>query len=162
MGSDIHDSGHPGVVLHRFGKGKALYVSGDIGTAFSDHPVPRLRDFLSDLVHRADLKVLVDGPQIILASAFEVEGHKVNVHLYHRFRPMIPWDFHHWDAAQWASLDSPFPVHNIRLTFPQGIEKAFMPLRKLALTIENGSTVVVPEVYLHDVVQVTPSKGQSG
>ena len=153
-GTDVHDSGHPGVSLHPFGKGRSMYVSGDIGTAFSDHPLPRVRRFFAELLRRGGPQLEVDAPARVQATALRVDDHTVNVHLYHRMRPMVPWDFHHWNVQQWAALDEPTPEHNIVISFNEGeIVSAEMPLRGLSLQVQGGNTVTVPEVYLHDVVQ---------
>ena len=152
---DTHDSGHPGVVEHKWGKGKSIYISGDIGEGYSDHPLQRVRGFFIDLVKRGDLQVEVDCPSRILTHALYGENGKLNVHLYHRFCQMCPWEQHHVDEQQWSAIDEPFPVHDIKVKINGGgVKSARMPLRSLDLQVENGTTIFVPEVYLHDIVEV--------
>ena len=148
-----HDSIHPGVTLNTFGRGKAIYISGDIGTGFCDHPLPQVRQFFSSLVNRGGLRVEVDAPANVFATAFEAGPNRRHVHLYHRFCPMIPWNQSHPEAYQWAALDKPYPVQGIRVRIAdRNVRSARMPLQDRDLAVESGSNVVVPEVALHEVI----------
>ena len=150
-----HDSGHPGVVEHAWGQGKAIYLSGDIGEGFCDHPLQRVREFFVDLVRRGDLLVEISCPSRILTHALYRGQGTLNVHLYHRFCSMIPWEQNYPDAQQWSALDEPFPVHDVELQITKGkVKSARMPLRDLDLEVKDATTIRVPEVYLHDVVEV--------
>ena len=135
---DTHDSGHPGVVEHAWGKGKSIYISGDVGEGFCDHPLQRVREFFVDLVKRGGLRVEVSCPSRVLVHALYGEQGTLHVHLYHRFCQMTPWERHHIDSQQWSALDEPFPVHDIQVTVAGGgIKHARMPLRDLDLEVEE-------------------------
>ena len=158
--SSAYDSTHPGVVLHRYGKGQSIYVSGDIGEGFANWPVLVCRRFFADLIERGAMMIQVEAPSRILATAFRVDGKTINVHLYHRFSHMQHFDNSEpggagdW-AHQWALLDEPFPVHDIKIHFNDArIKRARMPLQNAELEVDD-STIAVPPVYLHEVVQVT-------
>ncbi|MDP7490657.1 MAG: hypothetical protein QGG10_09110, partial [Arenicellales bacterium] len=158
--SSAYDSTDPGVVLHRYGKGRSIYVSGDIGEGFAAWPVLVIRRFFADLIERGDLMIQVDAPSRILTTAFRVDEKTINVHLYQRFGHMQHFDNAEpggagdW-AHQWALLDEPFPVHDIKVRFNgMRIARASMPLQDAELDVDD-STIAVPQVYLHEVVQVT-------
>ena len=158
--TDIYDSKHPGVTLHRHGKGQAIYVSGDVGHAFADHPLPVHRRFIADLVRRGGMIVEIETHSRLLATAWRADDGNVHVHLYERMMPMTPFDFGHFDVASWSSLDEPHTFGDIKVTLPAGnIRSARMPLRDLDLTVEAGRSVHVPEVRLHDVIVIEQNEG---
>ena len=135
-----HDSTHPGVTVNRFGRGTATYVSGDIGTGFCDHPLPQVRRLFSELVERGGLRVDIDAPSTVFATAFEAGPDHRHVHLYHRFCPMTPWAESHFSAAQWAALHTPHPAHNIRVRIiDREVRSAWMPLQDRELEVESGA-----------------------
>ena len=79
----------------------------------------------------------------------------MNVHLYHRPCAMVPFEAAAWDAQQWSALDEAFPVHDIKVKVNGGgVRSARMPLRDLGLVVREGNIIEVPDVYLHEVVEI--------
>ena len=155
------DSGHLGITAHRHGQGLAIYVSGDAGTAFCDHPVPRLAELFADLVRRGGLTLTIDAPPRLLTAARARapgdagDGSRIEVHLYERMLPQLPWDRQHPDVQTWGALDPPTTFRDIAITVNEGrVVRARLPLLGRELTVKDG-TVVVPEVVLHQVVELT-------
>ena len=155
------DSGHLGITAHRHGRGLAIYVSGDVGTAFCDHPVPRLAELFANLVRQGGLALTIDAPPRLLAAARTRgpaeggDGSRIEVHLYERMLPQLPWDRQHPDVQTWGALDPPTTFRDIAITMNEGeVVRARLPLSGRELTVRDG-TVVVPEVVLHEVVELT-------
>ena len=94
--TDRLDSGHLGITAHRHGRGLAIYVSGDVGTAFCDHPVPRLAELFADLVSQSGLALTIDAPPRLLTAARTrdpgegSDESRIEVHLYERMLPATP------------------------------------------------------------------------
>ena len=47
-----YDSSEPAVTLHRYGKGQAIYISGNVGAGYAHSPYPPLKRFVASLVKR--------------------------------------------------------------------------------------------------------------
>src|SRR5207247_9237887 len=45
-----YDSAEPAITLCRFGKGEAIYISGDVGEGYHHNPYPVLKRFVAHLV----------------------------------------------------------------------------------------------------------------
>lgn len=149
-----HDSGHLGVTHHRYGQGQAIYISGDIGNGFCDHPLPCIRSMFEDLVCRGELHCEIDGPSDLFATAFEQAPDRWLVHLYQQFVPFTPWTRSHPETPQWAALTKIRPAHNVTLKFNTfDIIKATLPLSNDTLVVENN-TVTIPEVLDHIIVEI--------
>ena len=159
--TDRLDSGHAAITAHRHGRGLAIYVSGDVGAAFCGHPVPRLAALFADLVRQAGLALTIDAPPRLLAAARARasgdggDGSRIHVHLYERMLPLLPWDRQHPDVQTWGALDPLTEFRDVAITLHEGrIARARLPLSGRELTVTDG-TVVVPEVVLHEVVELT-------
>lgn len=156
--TDRLDSGHPAITAHRHGRGLTIYVSGDVGAAFCGHPVPRLAALFADLVRQAGLALTIDAPPRLLAAArtrAPGDGSRIDVHLYERMLPLLPWDRQHADVQTWGALDPPTVFRDVSITLHEGrIARARLPLSGRELTVTDG-TVTVPEVVLHEVVELT-------
>ena len=69
--------------------------------------------------------------------------------------PQLPWDRQHPDVQTWGALDPPTTFRDIAITMNEGeVVRARLPLSGRELTVRDG-TVVVPEVVLHEVVELT-------
>ena len=158
---DRLDSGHLGIIAHRHGDGLAIYLSGDVGSAFLDHPVPRLAELFADLVGQGGLSLTIDAPPRLLAAARRRapgdgdDAARIEVHLYERMLPFLPWDRQHPDVQTWGALDPPTRFRDLAITLNEGeVVRARLPLSGRDLTVKDR-TVVVPEVVLHEVVELT-------
>jgi len=169
----MHDSGHPGVTCNPVGKGKAIYVSVDVGTAFHGYPTPRIRRFMAGLAARAPAAITVEAPSRFEITAFWRGQFRLLVHLYQRWHPALPWQME--VRPMFFALDEPFPVHGIKLHL-RGlrVKTARMPLQNLRLepskpqrglpggpppgssteASQDAVTLQLPPVYLHEVIEL--------
>ena len=69
--------------------------------------------------------------------------------------PLLPWDPQHPDVQTWGALDPPTRFRDLAITLNEGeVVRARLPLSGRDLTVKDR-TVVVPEVVLHEVVELT-------
>lgn len=82
QGSIGEDTGYPAVTLNKFGKGKAVFISGRIFSAYWAKNNPHLKYLIRNLVNLVIPEKLleVDGPASLEVSLFQ-EGQKKIVHL---------------------------------------------------------------------------------
>ena len=157
-----HDTGDPAVVLNEYGKGRAIYVAGDVGGAFMNSPYPPLMRFVAGLVKRSPPPVEIDGPQALEVTVARRPSGELMVHLVNNPTPLIPWriaddddlDRLGPDMGSFNAVLELVPLRDIRVRF-NGLEVSSvrMPLQGLDLAVEDGE-VVVPEVKLHEVLLV--------
>lgn len=60
-----HDSGEPAITSHPFGKGRAIYLAGDVGGAYMNSPYPLLRRLVAELAGRGQPPLTVTAPEQI-------------------------------------------------------------------------------------------------
>ena len=161
-GDDL-DSGHLAVTCHQFGRGQAVYVSGDVGTAFASLPLPRLRALVGGLVARGGRLIKVEAPSRLLVAARWSDPGVLQVHLYERMLPMVPWDHYHPDVQAWSAIEEPIRFHNVAVTVVDDEAGVIRAARLLpggeALQVRDGCSVVVPELELHAVVELELGSG---
>ena len=56
-----YDSGEPTVTIHRYGKGRAIYIAADAGGAYLNNPYPPLKRFIAKLVKRTRPPVEIEA-----------------------------------------------------------------------------------------------------
>ena len=153
-----YDSGEPGVTVHPFGKGKAVYISGDVGGGYTHNPYPPLKRFVADLVGRTRPPIEVEAPKVIEVTAATRGPNELMIHLLNNPTPYFSLS----DSAENAhdvctyfyNLEEVNPIRDIKITFNDiKPETARMPLRDIDLDITGRPpTVVVPEVKIHEVI----------
>ena len=157
-----YDSAEPAVTVHSFGKGHAIYIAGDVGSAYMNSPYPHLRRFVAHLVGRAPAPIEVEAPEVIeMTAAYRPSG-ELMIHLLNNPLTIVPWKIEgtreDYDANQ-GIFHAPFevnPIHDIRIRF-NGLNpvSARLPLQQADLEISgHPATIVVPKVDLHEVVLV--------
>ena len=162
-----HDTGQPAVVISEYGKGKVVYVAGDVGGAFMNSPYPPLMRFVVGLVKQTPPPVEIEGPQALEITAAHRPSGELMVHLINNPAPLIPWRIYDDEDMQRlrpdmgsfnAVLELP-PLRDIRVRFndPE-VKSVRMPLQDIELQLEDGA-VVVPEVRLHEVLLVELADG---
>ena len=151
------DSLEPTVTVHKFGKGQAFYVSGDVGGAYMNNPYPPLKRFVSNLVRRTPPPIDIDAPQCIEATAVMRNPDQLMVHLLNNPTPMIPMDIveregvtTHFYLQELNSVrDILIKVNGFR------IKSVTLPLQGKSLKVTGHENMfVVPEVKLHEVALV--------
>ena len=157
-----HDTGEPAVVLNEYGKGRTIYIAGDVGGAFMNSPYPPLMRFVAGLVKRTPPPVEIDGPQALEVTAVRRPSGELMVHLVNNPTPLIPWriaddddlDRLGPDMGSFNAVLELVPLRDIRVRFngPE-VSSVRMPLQGLDLAVEDGA-VVVPEVKLHEVLLI--------
>ena len=154
-----HDAGVPTVTVHAFGKGKAYYINGDVGAAFTWNPYPPLKRFVAELVGRTPPPFEVVAPRAIQVSAARRADGRLMIHLVNHplpyFRHAFSEKSHQMVCTYFYNLEEVTPIPGVQLTFhdlaPASVS---LPLQNLDLPISD-SMVTVPEVKLHEVVLVS-------
>lgn len=151
-----HDSGEPTVTVNAFGKGRAIYVSGDVGHSYLANPYPPLRRFIARLVRLTPPPIEVDAPRAIEVTAAMRPSGELMIHLLNNPTPQTPFDTSLGDIKTYFYLEEVNPIRDIRITFHDFRPmSATMPLSGLSLEPRGTpAVVVVPEVKLHEVVIV--------
>ncbi len=151
------DSGEPAVTVNNYGKGKAIYICGDVGSGYDLNPLPQLKRFVASLLETTAAPIEVDGPRVIELSATWRGEKEVSVHLLNNPLPMLPWSISAANHRSYFYLEEVAPVHNVMLRFNGfTVKKATAPLTKQKLKVENnGSTVTVPVVGPHELVSLS-------
>ena len=156
-----YDSSEPAITMHRFGKGKAIYICGDIGGAYMNNPYPPLKLLITDLVKRTPSPIEFEMPEAIEVTAAHRGTNELMIHLLNNPTPLLPWrianrEKHDAEMTTFLSLREVNPIHNIRVQFNDFVVKtARLPLQEMTLEVsENAATVVVPAVNLHEVLLV--------
>ncbi len=162
-----YQSSEPAVTVHPYGRGRAVYIAGDVGGAYMNSPYPPLRRFVARLVKGDDPPLAVEAPEAIeMTAAFRPSG-ELMIHLLNNPVTLLPWrvaDRDQYDDLQ-ATFHAPFevnPIYDVRICFNHpGPRSARLPLHGADLPISGTpATITVPRVDLHEVVLVE-LEGQS-
>ena len=163
---ESHDTGEPAVVVNEYGKGRAIYLAGDVGGAFMNSPYPPLMRFVVSLVKQAPPPVEIEAPEALEVTAARRPSGELMIHLINNPNPLIPWRIEDdedlalrrgvgSDMGTFHAVLELVPLRDIRVRF-NGIDvkSVHMPLHGKDLEIDQG-TVVVPKVELHEVLLVS-------
>src|SRR5438034_2249883 len=85
-----YDSAEPAITLCRFGKGEAIYISGDVGEGYHHNPYPVLKRFVAHLVGRTPPPIEVEAPRVIEVTAALRSPKELMIHLLNNPTPVIP------------------------------------------------------------------------
>ena len=157
-----YDSSEPAITVHRFGKGKAIYICGDVGGAYMNNPYPPLKRLIADLVKRTLPPIEFEMPEAIEVTAAHRGANEVMIHLLNNPTPLLPWrianrEKHDEEMTTFLALREVNPIHNIRVRFNDfAVKSARLPLQETDLEVSGNAaaTVVVPAVSLHEVLLV--------
>ncbi len=156
-----YDSSEPAVTVHSYGKGQAIYIAGDVGSAYMNSPYPVLRRFVAHLVGRTPAPIAVEAPEVIeMTAAYRPSG-ELMIHLLNNPVGVVPWKIEgtreDYDETQ-GLFHAPFevnPIHDILIRFNELKPlSARLPLQDVDLEISGDAAIVVPRVDLHEVVCV--------
>ena len=156
-----YEGSEPAVTVHPYGRGRAVYIAGDVGGAYMNSPYPPLRRFVACLAGSAGTPLAVEAPEVIeMTAAFRPSG-ELMIHLLNNPVPLLPWrvaDRDQYDDLQ-ATFHAPFevnPIHEVRIRFNDlSPVSARLPLQGADLPISGTpATITVPKVDLHEVVLV--------
>ena len=152
-----YDSGAPAVVVNKCGKGKAIYICGDVGSGYDLNPLPQLKRFVASLLEKTAAPIEIEGPRVIEVSATRRGEKEISVHLLNNPLPMLPWSTPPGNHRSYFYLEEVVPVHDVVLRLNgMTVKKATAPLTKQKLTVaRNGSTVTVPVVGAHELVSLS-------
>lgn len=156
----------PAVTVHGYGKGKAIYVNADVGDAYTHNPYVPLRRFVSHLI-RAAARPQVDviaPASIEMSAVMRKSAEQLLIHLTNN---PISY-FAHSGSPEVAKLVQTYfynlgdvaPVHDIEIAL-HGFKpnSARLPLSKTSLDLKHqggrSTTIRVPRVHLHEVVEVS-------
>ena len=156
-----HDSGEPAITSHPFGKGRAIYLAGDVGGAYMNSPYPLLRRLVAELAGRGQPPLTVTAPEQIEMTAVVRPSGELMIHLLNNPTPLHPWQVE--DKDEYDQLHTTFhalheinPVCDIRIRLDGlAAKSARLPLQDQDLPCSGTPpTIVVPKVELHEVVLV--------
>ena len=152
-----YDSGEPAVTVNDYGKGRAIYICGDVGSGYDLNPLPQLKRFVASLLETTTAPIELDGPRVIELSATWCGGKEISVHLLNNPLPVLPWSIPSSTHRSYLYPEEVVPVHNVVLKFNGfAVKKATAPLTSQKLTLgNNGSTVTVPVVGPHELVSLS-------
>ncbi len=150
------DSGVPAVVVHQVGKGRVIYLNGDVGGSFESNPYPALKRFVACLVERAAPPISVVAPRVIEVTAATVRPGEMVIHLLNNPAPSLPAHISPEEASTYFYQEEVIPVCGIEITFTAfQVKSARMPLAGVELDVVGGPPrVTIPQVDLHEVVTV--------
>ena len=157
-----YDSSEPAITIHRFGKGQAIYICGDVGGAYMNNPYPPLKQLIADLVKRTTPPIEFEMPEAIEMTAAHRGADELMIHLLNNPTPLLPWCIanrkqNDEEMTTFLSLREVNPIHNIRVRFNSfAVKTARLPLQEVELEVsgDTTATVVVPAVSLHEVLLV--------
>jgi hypothetical protein len=152
-----YDSGEPAVTVNNVGKGKAIYICGDVGSGYDLNPLPQLKRFVASMLETTAAPIEVDGPRVIELSATWRGEKEVSVHLLNNPLPLLPWSIPSANHRSYLYLEEVVPVHDVVLKLNGfTVKKATAPLTNQKLSVENnGSTVTVPVIGPHELVSLS-------
>ena len=156
-----HDTGDPAVVVNEYGKGRVIYIAGDVGGAFMNSPYPPLMRFVVSLVKQTPPPVEIEAPEALEVTAARRPSGELMVHLVNNPTPLIPWriaddedmDRLGPDMGSFNAVLELVPLRDIRVRFNLEVKSVRLPLQGINLELKEGA-VVVPEVKLHEVLLV--------
>jgi hypothetical protein len=148
------DSLEPTVTLNHFGRGRAIYISGDVGGGYIHNPYPPLKRFVSHLVSRTRPPIEVEAPKVIEVTAALRNPRQLVIHLLNNPTPLIPFSTPDEDTKTHFYLEEVNPIRDIRIRLNNfEAKRALLPLQGLSLEVAGDPPqFVVPEVKLHEVV----------
>ena len=156
-----YDSSEPATTMHRFGKGVAIYICGDVGGAYMNNPYPPLKQLIANLVKRTPPPIEFEMPEAIEVTAAHRSANELMIHLLNNPTPLLPWrianrEKHDEEMTTFFALREVNPIHNIRVRFNDfAVKSARLPLQGTNIEVsEDAATVVVPAVGLHEVLLV--------
>ena len=152
-----YDSGEPAATLNHYGRGRAIYLSSDVGRGFLENPYPPLRRFIDHLLRRTPPPIEVEAPQAIEVAAVRRGAHRLLIHLLNTPTPMLPpQPGAEPQVTTFFYLQELEPVRDVRVEFNDlKVESASLPLQNLPLEVKGDPPgVVVPRVELHEVLEV--------
>ncbi len=156
-----YDSSEPAITMHHFGKGKAIYICGDVGGAYMNNPYPPLKQLIANLVKRTPPPIEFEMPEAIEVTAAHRSVNELMIHLLNNPTPLLPWriadrEKHDEEMTTFFALHEVNPIHNIRVHFNDfAVKAAHLPLQGINLEVsEAAATVAVPAVSLHEVLLV--------
>ncbi len=140
------------MTINHHGKGKAVYISADVGSGYLHNPHPVLKRFLADLAARARLPLELEAPRAIEMTAFLPDPGHLYVHLLNNPTPNLPLSLTRQQLRSFFYLEEVLPVHDVRIRFNDFKPRsARMPIGGQTLEVQ-GNSVRVPRVDLHEVI----------
>ncbi len=152
-----YDSGDPAATLNHYGRGRAIYLSSDVGRGYLENPYPPLRRFVDHLVRRTRPPLEIEAPQAIEVAALRRGANRLLIHLLNNPTPMLPpQPGAEKDVTTFFYLQELDPVRDVRVRFNDlKVQSAYLPLQDLELEVEGEpAAVVVPRVEVHEVLVV--------
>jgi hypothetical protein len=146
------DSGYPALVVNAYGKGKGVYVAGELFSAYWNSNAPRLKRLIRNLVELVtpDKLLQIDAPPCVEVALFK-QGPRLIVHLINFHGEKVG------GGGIFAEYVPPIRDIGIRLLLADSPSKVTqMPEgRSLPYTFEDGLLrVQAPELEIHSCLVV--------
>ena len=157
-----YDSMEPAVTENQFGKGKAIYISGDVGGAYMNSPYSLLKKFVANLVNRTRSPIEIEAPEAVEVTASIRPSGELMVHMVNNPTPLFPWRINDSDDRQrqkeaeknFLYINELIPIHNIRVRLNDfKVKTASLPLSGESPKIgQDLAHITIPKVALHEVL----------
>lgn len=148
----------PLLLTRRHGKGRVVYLAGDLGQSYFVTPFPAQRKLLTNsarwVARDRQPTVEIDAPLCVLSNVFEQKAeNRTVVHLLNQFNSAAGRSL---PAGSPSAREEVVPLHGIRVTF-RGASVRAVRLEPEGLPLEiqrssSGAAVVVPELRVHSMV----------
>ena len=142
------------MTLNHFGKGRAFYITADVGSGFVHNPYPLLKRMVANLVRRTPAPIDFEAPQAVEVTAAVRDSGELMVHLLNNPMPFIPPSVSGEHISTCHFHEEIIPVRDLGIRVNgMKIKSATLPLHNRTLEVSDDLTYVrVPEVELHEVV----------
>ncbi|MBY0230417.1 MAG: hypothetical protein K2W96_14125, partial [Gemmataceae bacterium] len=140
----------PGAVCRAVGKGRVAYLASCLEAALWSYGYPYQRRLFVrclDWAARAAPPVRVEAPMCVQATYFR-QGTRMVVHL---FNGVNTTGGHGLPSAEVPLREETVPIHDIRVTFNEGVKRVTLQPEGRELKVERG-TAIVPKLHLHSMV----------
>ncbi len=144
---------HPGATLRRHGRGKVLYVPGDLFRDFAHNRYPLTRALIGALVRKlaGRFPIEVRGP-LSIDVVLRRQGRKILIHLINRASG-IPNQPHNGAVDEIPPV-GPITITCQRATAPRNVRLAFETAAPTWAYTDGTLRVTVPSVHIHAAVVI--------
>ena len=149
----------PGIVEHRFGKGRVVYAAGfDAAYYLYAYPYQRLLlQHAIDWVAAAPKPLTVEAPMCVHSTFMRQKNDSGERLIVHLFSDLNTTAFHAFPNDDVPLREEVVPIHDIRVTFAPRYRFRRVHLEPEGKDLEvrqtaEGSTVIVPRLDVHSMV----------
>ena len=142
----------PGMTVNYYGRGTAVYISGDIFTGYYLNQFHGIRDIIEEAMNLADSKKIIDtDAPIAVEFSLRKQNNDMIIHIINN---LVDWDM---DEEGALSVDNIPPVGPFQLQIRCEKEPARVILKpsntELDWSFENNKVwVTIPQIHIHEAL----------